>query len=172
MESWTDPGVVARFRWRLKVYWIALAIGWSGVPLFVLALLSDTTRAQAGMAIIAPAGIMLLIVWIFWRCPNCKGELSSSNNYISGVGVSCRGCGAALYEPGGRYDTPSPPRKPTSPPDDSSDVDAMAEAEVYVEHGFKVQAIKVLQEALQSRPARADIAKRLAELQGQLADKR
>jgi hypothetical protein len=115
--------------------------------------------------------IGLLIMSAFWRCANCKAGLNTRRG-IPKYTVRCDGCGAVLYEPDGQYDAPSPPRRPATAADNRDDVDAMAEAEVYLAYDRKAQAIEVLQEALESSPARADIANELAELTGQRADKR
>jgi hypothetical protein len=179
MEYWTNPDVVARFRWRVWAYRFAYAIAWSGILLGVLAgFFFGQSKAFVGVLLFGPLFVTLLILSVVWRCSNCSGRLNYRSKFLS-HGACCDQCGAVLYEPSGVYDAPSPPRKPASPPrepasspDDGNDVDAMAEAEVYVAYGYKTQAIEVLQEALQSDPARADIANKLAELQAQPADKR
>lgn len=179
MEYWTNPDVVARFRWRVWAYRFAFAIMWSGILLGVLAaFFFGKSRAFAGAFLFGPLFVTLPILSVAWRCSNCNGRLNYRSKFLSD-GACCDQCGAVLYEPSGIYGAPSPPRKPASPPrepasspDDGNEVDAMAEAEVYAAYGYKTQAIEVLQEALESDPARADIANKLAELTGQRADKR
>ena len=179
MEYWTNPDVVARFRWRVWAYRFAFAIVWSGILLSTLAVFGfGKSNAFAGVILFGPVVVWVLILSVAWRCSNCNGRLNYRSKFLSD-GACCDECGAVLYEPSGIYGAPSPPRKPASPPgkpasspDDGNDVDALAEAEVYVAYGYMTQAIEVLQEALQDNPTRADIAYKLAELRGQPAGKR
>lgn len=169
MEFWTDPEVVARFRPRIKLYWFVSGIVWLlCFPLMIGAFsdmmlgvkLFDTPWVRYFAAFIGIIFIGMFLTSTFWRCPHCKAALGPRD--VPTKYIWCTECGAVLYEPSGRYDPPSRPRKPA--PGARIVVNAMTQAEVYLAHGRKSQAIEVLEEALRGEPHRADIAGKLAEL--------
>lgn len=108
-----------RFAWRVKAYYLLLAVAWCGVPVFFIGLMMlvfpDNPHPIAGWVTGVGWGIAMLPVfairnWL-WRCPNCKAWMNPRHFYPSS-GVDCIECGAVLYNPRGFYADPQQARNP------------------------------------------------------------
>lgn len=117
METWSNPALVQAFAWRVKAYFLLLAIMWCGLPVFFISLfmlIQKPPHPDAGWISTVGGCIVFLPVFIIqwlWKCPNCKAWLNTRNAYPS-AGVDCGECRAQLYNPRGFYADPEPPRNP------------------------------------------------------------
>jgi len=118
VESWSNPALVLRFAWRVKAYFLLLAIAWcGGAVLFVglmMIALAVTPHPKASLITWIGTGMAFMpvgVIWTLWQCPNCKAWLHTRRAYPS-AGVECEECGARLYHPNAFYPDPKPLHNP------------------------------------------------------------
>ena len=118
-SPWYDPAVVARFSTGVRLYRFLMPVSLIGIGLLFIGLVWLTLAAKpvgplpvvtviAGFALVAGP---LLIVSMFWNCPNCGADLNLKQNEPSDD-IVCPDCSATLFRPGGRYGRRDSPRNP------------------------------------------------------------
>lgn len=170
---WTDPQLVARFKWRKRAVWLLVGL-LSVVPFTFFGL------AACGVANLAcdPFGALPIVYLLFGmaslgiflipsfalRCPHCGDRFNDMSMMMGGV--CCHSCGAVLSPVDSRHRRTRAIKRSrkTEPAARKGNLDPLEAADTLMSFNRAPQAIKLLEDALSRNPSRADIAARLEEI--------